>query len=105
MNAFEQYTARVAASCAVFAKSQLNDPFALNRAMSHFDNGVSGTRSIDSQMVRGLKAGDPAEYQAQGYTVRDITSMGHAFVKAGLLTLEQATTKVVRFKRITVPCS
>lgn len=105
MNAFEQYKQRVATACAAFAASQLNDPFALRRTISHFDNGVSGTRTIDSHMVKGLRAGDPAEYRAEAYSVRDVTSMGHAFVKAGLLTVAQATTKVTRYKRIAVPCS
>jgi hypothetical protein len=105
MNAFDQYRMRVVSACAAFAASQLNDPFALRRAMSHFDNGISGIRQIDSTMGSRLKAGDPAEYRAEAYTVRDITSMGQAFVNAGMLTLEQATTKVTRYKRITVPCS
>ena len=105
MSAFAQYKARVAASCAAFAMSQRNDPFALGRAIAHFDSGASASRTIDSQMVKGLKAGDPAEYRAEAYSVRDVTSMGYAFIKVGMLTLEQATTKVSRYKRIALPCS
>ena len=105
MNAVDEYRRRVAAACSAFAATQPNDPFAFDRAMSHHKNGVSGFRQEDSHMVKGLKAGDHAHYRATPYTVNAITTMGRALIEAGLIEPAKAITKVVRYKRITVPCS
>lgn len=95
-----QHRGRVIAGCRAYADATRSDPFAADRAISHHINGISGTRSIDSPMVKGLKAGDSAEYTAKPYRARGTTIMSLAFVRAGVN--RNPYVEITRHKNISV---
>jgi hypothetical protein len=71
-----------------YIKADLADPFVAGRIKCH-----EGSNIVDSE----------AKYVAKPFRTRDITTMGQAFIDAGIRTVKQATVSVTHYKNMARP--